>query len=56
MADYNDSHASQPSKGHESPPIPQRKRNALGERVNGMSNPYGAARPSTEDKCNGKNY
>lgn len=46
----NDSNLSRPTKGNESPPIKQHHRMALGERANGQSNPYGAAKASTVKK------
>lgn len=47
---YNDSHISQPTKNNETAPIRQHHRMALGDRVNGQSNPYGAAKASTVKK------
>ena len=50
MADNNGSHLSQPTKGNEKNPISQHHRLALGEKVNGQSNPNGAEKGSTEKK------
>ena len=46
----NDSNISRPSKGNERAPIPMHKRLALGEKVDGQRNPFGAEKGSTECK------
>lgn len=57
MADsYNDAHASTGGKGNERAPVKQHHRMATGQKVNGQSNPYGADKPDTSDKCHGKPY
>lgn len=46
----NDSHLSQPTTGNEKPPLPQHKRMALGDKVNGQTNPNGAACGPTDNR------
>ena len=50
MADPNASNLSRPTKDNERPPIPQHKRLALGEKLDGRSNPYGASKGNTQKK------
>lgn len=55
----NDSNLSKPTKGNEKPPIGQHHRMALGEKVSGESNPYGAKVASTTNRVangGGKTY
>jgi hypothetical protein len=47
MDDHN---LSRPTKNNEKPPLPQHTRLALGEKVTGTSNPYGAAKGNTTKK------
>ena len=53
MSTANDSHISKPSKGNETPPLPQHKRMALGQKVNGQSNPNGGKGSTTNKVANG---
>ena len=46
----SDSNLSKPTKNNEKAPLPMHKRLALGEKVNGQSNPYGAAKASTDKR------
>ena len=46
----DDSHISKPTKGNEKPPIKQHHRMALGDKVSGESNPYGASKPNTANR------
>lgn len=46
----NDSHFPNDKHEYETAPIPQRKRMAMGEKVDGRTNPHGADKGSTE-KC-----
>lgn len=43
----SDSNLSRPTTGNEKPPIRQHKRLAMGMKVDGQTNPYGAAKGST---------
>lgn len=45
----NDSHLSQGNKTGDADPLKQKHRNALGEKVDGQTNPYGA---DSGDKSN----
>ena len=55
----DDSHLSKPTKGNEKSPLRQHHRMALGEKVSGESNPYGAAKGNTTNRVannSGKTY